>query len=1803
MELANSHLASARASVRELQEKIEIARERRDYFVGYLQELWHDVQKGRISKEFYLKTEYREFDGKTIREWAKYYDSYIKECETLLRRHKKEIAKGHFFTLFFSAVIIVLIAFLFSSFFELRFVGFVILSEVNGTFLDDFEDGNISDWTLTAASGANNCTASTIDPMNGSWHVNCQPQSTSEPASIIEIDINTTGYENITFSYYRKLVGLDVADEFKAKWNNGTAWIVVEETLSNSANDASYVFKTFNLTADANNNSNFKIRFECTAGATSERCRLDNVGVTGAVTPPDTTNPIINSISDSPDPVVKDSSITITANITDNAAVDSALVEINGTNHTMIKQSTLLGIEEILFADDFDSGTLNTKEWFLNSTGDYWGASAKDPMNGTHHAEAHQTGAGNPSYMEVDASTFGYANITFSYYRKLVGLDVADEFKAEWYNGTSWTAIEETLGDSANDAGYVFKTFNLTADANNNQGFKVRFMCETGAVTEDCRLDNVTVRGIISVSDAIWKYNYNNTISLGTFNYAVYANDTSNNNAISQAGNFTVVEANITVSETVRDSNDTAINTTLEIEDENSSVVYNETRITHLKKLPKGNYTIKIKPDNHKIKEISFNDLSVTEDTSDIINIDDPENNQGFSELFSVDSLINFTSAVLTINATGNKLYECNNWNFTSQICNGNWTLARSGLVPGTLYNYVLTSDSPRGYAEIIIITNAEHLNSSREFISDIYPEVKELDNIWSETIPANDYVRVTFEAPLDNTRDITIYPRIVSGNPKIEVYEVNGNNLIAEFTTINSNQYNKVFLDGSSGAGLPDGYSQEVFDLKIVSGSVEFDHIIDPTQTWTSALLFSFDDDDGAPATYTAEILDSGADQPSFGGTLTKVAVMVDVTTGTSIDAGEGTNFYHCETSACTSSYPIGGITGTQLNTEGVFWVNSTDATLLARFEHDGVDSEFLKGNETADGLDGGENLNYDAYVLLDYDTVPTWSSNSSNGTIAGEYINHQVNWNDDIALSGYIFEFDNGTGSFTNDSFVSMTGTSNTSSVTKLVNFTKGSTIRWRVYANDSLNQKNSTSLFTYATTGYGTLNVSISSPADNSGYFTGNTNLTVNATVSCVGSAGDVCGTVSALARYNASSANPDTAINATSGATPFYIMGGGTVDTLAYWRPINWTIFNSGTSTVTSPENASDLNYNDTATLALMNGVDNQGDPYANYTFDLPNSISNAKLYYTWACSSISSNCIIYAWNFSAGGFAVIEVSGGHSTTTASAELSGGYINSTGGAIIKSSGSGGAFGSADLSLYDIHITTTGNTYDYRNITNPSTTLNATYNESIATLGASCTNGWCLGNEFVNNNSNTTDTAYNDVWLIENEDRNSTSTTGEINMNSFENYHFRINESESNVDSFTFEWRGDYMAGSAVGVSLFYIDLWNSSSWVRFFRDNSSVTLIVTDMIFSQEITDSVADYIDSDSYIHMRVVTGSTAPNVAIIETDYVKVNIVSSGGASNPQTSPSLSAGGFFYPNWTLNVTSSTAEAYLLDVKFNSSYGNSKVPDNDTANRQVNLNPAGAANNPPTIPFVQVISATDPSIGSFKSITFNFTARDTDGASNLNDSAAAAYFQRASEATRSNTSCSTFTAIGNDKNYSCTVNMWYFDQPGSWTINVTIRDINSATGANSSTFFTYNLLTAMNMSPTALTWPAVSLTDTDIEANQNITINNTGNDVDLSVNVTARDLRGETTTTQYIYSNNFTVNNVTADPCNVIEMVNATSTNVTNAILQRGNNSLNYWNATSGQEQTVYCLQAVLPTISAQSYSTSALGAWTVAVVT
>jgi len=124
------------------------------------------------------------------------------------------------------------------------------------------------------------------------------------------------------------------------------------------------------------------------------------------------------------------------------------------------------------------------------------------------------------------------------------------------------------------------------------------------------------------------------------------------------------------------------------------------------------------------------------------------------------------------------------------------------------------------------------------------------------------------------------------------------------------------------------------------------------------------------------------------------------------------------------------------------------------------------------------------------------TESSNLTNGTTAGDYIKHSLEWNDENDLDGYIFSFCNGTwggttcDNWVNDSWVAMTGTLNSSNVSKFVNNTIGSRIAWQVHANNSIDNWDSSIIYSYTTT-YKTKDGLVSTVTGDTPFYTNSTN----------------------------------------------------------------------------------------------------------------------------------------------------------------------------------------------------------------------------------------------------------------------------------------------------------------------------------------------------------------------------------------------------------------------------------------------------------------------------------------------------------------------------------------------------------------------------------------------------------------------------------------------------------------------------------------------------------------------------------------
>jgi len=221
-----------------------------------------------------------------------------------------------------------------------------------------------------------------------------------------------------------------------------------------------------------------------------------------------------------------------------------------------------------------------------------------------------------------------------------------------------------------------------------------------------------------------------------------------------------------------------------------------------------------------------------------------------------------------------------------------------------------------------------------------------------------------------------------------------------------------------------------------------------------------------------------------------------------------------------------------------------------------------------------------------------------------------------------------------------------------------------------------------------------------------------------------------------------------------------------------------------------------------------------------------------------------------------------------------------------------------------------------------------------------------------------------------------------------------------------------------------------------------------------------------------------------------------------------------------------------------------------------------------------------------------------TVCDPDGVGDINDSTIQASFQNGA-VTRTNSSCvlvgdlDTYCA-----NYSCSIETFYWDTSGDWTINASAIDLGNLTRIYNDTFnFAMNQLKALVISPEQLTWTGISPGQTDQGADDDPTlVNNTGN-YDGVINVTGTDLFGETTTTELFDVSNFTADETDSTCAGGTTLVNETTKAITGTDSNPGNLTAG---GGAGQEEIYYCIPSV-PLLSSQEYSTDQSGSWTVLI--
>jgi hypothetical protein len=271
-----------------------------------------------------------------------------------------------------------------------------------------------------------------------------------------------------------------------------------------------------------------------------------------------------------------------------------------------------------------------------------------------------------------------------------------------------------------------------------------------------------------------------------------------------------------------------------------------------------------------------------------------------------------------------------------------------------------------------------------------------------------------------------------------------------------------------------------------------------------------------------------------------------------------------------------------------------------------------------------------------------------------------------------------------------------------------------------------------------------------------------------------------------------------------------------------------------------------------------------------------------------------------------------------------------------------------------------------------------------------------------------------------------------------------------------------------------------------------------------------------------------------------------------------------------------NYTSLTANTVIFNVTYWTNYS---IGEHQNA--------------PPTITYIQQIPNTDLTEENYTNVEFNVTVSDENGASDINYSSVIANFTREGETLRSG-SCTNIS--GQDTpttmNFSCTIEMWYWDENGNWNITVTASDNNGESAINTTEYFQINLLQAIKIAPNGIFWNNLVSGAENQTASNSTVINNTGNyNATGKIEINATNLyNGEF----YIDVANISMGTDTGSECNGTFMQASEDVAVSGVVLERGNLTLGTSNDT-----IYYCMIEVPSNLPSGTYDTTTAGAWTI----
>jgi hypothetical protein len=286
-------------------------------------------------------------------------------------------------------------------------------------------------------------------------------------------------------------------------------------------------------------------------------------------------------------------------------------------------------------------------------------------------------------------------------------------------------------------------------------------------------------------------------------------------------------------------------------------------------------------------------------------------------------------------------------------------------------------------------------------------------------------------------------------------------------------------------------------------------------------------------------------------------------------------------------------------------------------------------------------------------------------------------------------------------------------------------------------------------------------------------------------------------------------------------------------------------------------------------------------------------------------------------------------------------------------------------------------------------------------------------------------------------------------------------------------------------------------------------------------------------------------------------------------------------------------------------------------DSDACSDYVNTSQLIILNTGPQITNVSINPTWSITVNGNTSAFFSFSVRDDDNYTDMNDTFA--NFSRGGETTRYNNTdldggCRRSGNFGKYiANYSCTINIVFYDGAGSWNVSLMLNDKSFNYTMNKTVTFNLGETTSFSLSDSSFTFPGATPDVYNITASDAIYMNNTGNDdINASgINITAVTIHGDTLGTTFIPARNFTVGNgsvgTNTNACDisrpgVFRLVNK-SVDLTTGF----NSTILIGTAMPAavkpnNEQTLFlCLRHIPADLTGQVYSTDIEEAWSIIV--